>query len=101
MRWSQRVKEQRELLAKASGYVKPGGRLVYATCSLLIEENEAGIAAFLAERPEFTAIAAAEMAARRRAWRNSRSLCFTSMAPEIRVSPAAREAAATGFMSPC
>ncbi len=83
----QRVKEQRELLAKASGYVKPGGRLVYATCSLLIEENEAGIAAFLAERPEFTAIAAAEMAARAGACRNSRAL-LQSIGAGIRLSPA-------------
>jgi 16S rRNA (cytosine967-C5)-methyltransferase len=60
----QRVEEQRELLAKAARYVKPGGRLVYATCSLLIEENEARIVAFLGERPEFTAIAATDMAAR-------------------------------------
>lgn len=31
---------QKEIIKKAVPYVKPGGRLVYATCSLLAEENE-------------------------------------------------------------
>ena len=33
--------------------MKPGGRLVYATCSLLAEENEDMVAAFLADRGDF------------------------------------------------
>ena len=37
---------QDELLACAAAYVKPGGRLVYATCSILPCENEDRIAAF-------------------------------------------------------
>lgn len=44
---------QLEILEKASGAVKPGGRLVYATCSLLPEENEAQVEAFLKANPEF------------------------------------------------
>ena len=39
---------QAELLASAAAHVAPGGRLVYATCSVLAEENDAVIAAFLA-----------------------------------------------------
>ena len=43
--------------------MKPGGRLVYATCSVLPEENEAIVAAFLAAHPEFAQVdAAAELA---------------------------------------
>jgi 16S rRNA (cytosine967-C5)-methyltransferase len=34
--------------------VRPGGRVVYATCSLLNAENEAIIAAFLASHPDFS-----------------------------------------------
>jgi 16S rRNA (cytosine967-C5)-methyltransferase len=34
--------------------VKPGGRLVYATCSVLPEENDAIVDAFLAAHAEFT-----------------------------------------------
>jgi 16S rRNA (cytosine967-C5)-methyltransferase len=60
----QRLKDQAEALASASRYVKPGGRLVYATCSLLIEENEGQIEAFIAARPEFSAISATEMTTR-------------------------------------
>jgi 16S rRNA (cytosine967-C5)-methyltransferase len=44
---------QAGILASAARLVKPGGRLVYATCSLLPEENEAQVAAFLAAHPDF------------------------------------------------
>ncbi len=44
---------QQEILEKACGCVKKGGRLVYATCSLLPDENEEQVAAFLAKHPEF------------------------------------------------
>ena len=43
--------------------MKPGGRLVYATCSVLPEENDDVVAAFLAAHPGFAAgDAAAELA---------------------------------------
>ena len=48
-----RQAEQDAVLAGAGAYVRPGGRLVYATCSLLMEENEDRIDAFLAATPEF------------------------------------------------
>ncbi len=60
----QRLKEQSELLKAAPRYVKPGGRIAYVTCSLLREENEDQIDAFLAARPNFTALSAEETAAR-------------------------------------
>jgi 16S rRNA (cytosine967-C5)-methyltransferase len=41
---------QRDILAAAATMLKPGGRLVYATCSLEPEENDAVVAAFLAGR---------------------------------------------------
>jgi 16S rRNA (cytosine967-C5)-methyltransferase len=44
---------QREILAAAATTVKPGGRLVYATCSLEPEENEQLVAAFLEGRVDF------------------------------------------------
>ncbi len=45
---------QAAILDAASQHVKPGGRLVYATCSLLGVENEAQAAAFSARRPDWT-----------------------------------------------
>lgn len=45
---------QAELLEKCAPFVKPGGRLAYATCSVLPCENDAQIAAFLARHPEFS-----------------------------------------------
>ena len=44
---------QREILDAAAMLVRPGGRLVYSTCTFAPEENECRIAAFLAEHPEF------------------------------------------------
>jgi 16S rRNA (cytosine967-C5)-methyltransferase len=44
---------QARILASAARLVKPGGRLVYATCSILCEENEAQVAIFLASNPGF------------------------------------------------
>tara|TARA_R110000824_G_scaffold366730_1_gene555441 strand:- start:37989 stop:39287 length:1299 start_codon:yes stop_codon:yes gene_type:complete len=44
---------QAEVLARGAQAVKPGGRLVYVTCSLLPSENENRVAAFLAARPDF------------------------------------------------
>ena len=48
--------KQRRILAAASRLVKPGGRLVYATCSILEDENEAVARAFVAEHPEFALV---------------------------------------------
>lgn len=44
---------QKRLLDTCSRYVKPGGSLVYATCSILPEENSRQIEGFLASHPEF------------------------------------------------
>lgn len=48
-----RMAEQDEVLGQASAYVKPGGRLIYVTCSIFAEENEDRIAAFLERHPGF------------------------------------------------
>ena len=45
--------KQRAILSSAATLLKPGGRLVYATCSVLAQENRKVIEAFLADRPDF------------------------------------------------
>lgn len=59
-----RMQDQAMILRTACNYVKPGGRLVYVTCSFLMEENEDQVAGFLADRPDFIADDAAEAAIR-------------------------------------
>lgn len=45
---------QGQILSEAAQHVRPGGRLIYATCSLLEEENETVVDAFLKTNPQFT-----------------------------------------------
>ena len=53
---------QRALLDHYAALVKPGGRLVYATCSLFERENQAVAAAFLSEHGEFASLAVRDAA---------------------------------------
>jgi 16S rRNA (cytosine967-C5)-methyltransferase len=48
-----RCTEQKDILQRASGFVRDGGVLAYITCSLFPEENEMQIDQFLAQHPEF------------------------------------------------
>lgn len=56
---------QAAILREAAGCVRPGGRLVYASCSILPEENEHQVQAFLAEHPEFSLLDAGAILADR------------------------------------
>lgn len=55
--------KQASILASASRLVKKGGRLVYATCSLLDVENDVVVDAFLAAHPEYRQVSASEVLA--------------------------------------
>jgi 16S rRNA (cytosine967-C5)-methyltransferase len=52
-RLAQLIAIQDQLLAKAAMATRPGGRLVYATCSILPRENQDRVEAFLAVHPDF------------------------------------------------
>jgi 16S rRNA (cytosine967-C5)-methyltransferase len=54
---AQLAEKQRAILGSACRLVKPGGQLVYATCSILHEENEDVVDTFQAAHPEFTPLA--------------------------------------------
>jgi 16S rRNA (cytosine967-C5)-methyltransferase len=48
--------KQAAILDTAQSLVRKGGRLVYATCSLLAEENEAQVTGFLLRHPDFAVV---------------------------------------------
>jgi 16S rRNA (cytosine967-C5)-methyltransferase len=72
--------KQKAILAAAASLVKPGGRLVYGTCSLLTEENEDIVADFLAANPDFSVIPAAEVLKRQ-------GVAVTGADPFLRLYP--------------
>jgi len=49
-----RIAEQDTVLREASAFVKPGGQMIWVTCSFLMEENEDRLAEFLNDHPQFT-----------------------------------------------
>lgn len=56
----ERLIQQRDALAQAARFVKPGGRLVYITCSILPQENEQQVDSFCEENPVFAIAPAME-----------------------------------------
>ena len=60
-RLDQHVAQQQEILIAASKLVKPGGDLIYATCSILPAENEAQVERFLDTHPTFSALPIADI----------------------------------------
>jgi 16S rRNA (cytosine967-C5)-methyltransferase len=73
---------QGSIIDSAARLVKPGGRLVYATCSFLREENEAQIERFLAAAPDFTLVPVAE------AWRATVGGKVPASGDMLRLTPA-------------
>ena len=49
----ERVQQQGEALSQAKGFVRPGGELLYVTCSVLPEENEQQVRRFCEQNPDF------------------------------------------------
>jgi 16S rRNA (cytosine967-C5)-methyltransferase len=87
---AKRQADQDQVLDDGSGFVKPGGRMVYVTCSVLPEEDEDRVAAFLARHPGF----ARKPAAAAPSLRNSSpptAICASRPEPP----------APTASMSPC
>ena len=89
----QRIKDQDETLDNAVRFVKPGGRIVYVTCSVLRAENEDRVAAFLARHDAFLPIDAATQA--RAAGLPALAERASPFGPGFRWSP--RTAGADGF----
>lgn len=57
------TQKQTAILARAAKLTKAGGRLIYATCSLLRDENEAIVEAFIQAHPDFSLVPANEILA--------------------------------------
>jgi 16S rRNA (cytosine967-C5)-methyltransferase len=57
---AQRIKDQREVMGQGAKLVRPGGRLIYVTCSVLAEENTDQIDRFLLAHKDFKIVPYAE-----------------------------------------
>ncbi|WP_313197380.1 RsmB/NOP family class I SAM-dependent RNA methyltransferase [Rhizobium sp.] len=56
----ERISQQQDALGEAAKFVKPGGALLYVTCSVLPEENDRQVERFCAENPAFSITSVAE-----------------------------------------
>jgi 16S rRNA (cytosine967-C5)-methyltransferase len=73
---------QAEILDSAQRLVKPGGRLVYVTCSLLAEEDERQVERFLAGHPDFALVPVTEV------WAAATGKAAPVDTPMLRLTPA-------------
>ncbi|SMH59941.1 RsmB/NOP family class I SAM-dependent RNA methyltransferase [Azospirillum agricola] len=73
---------QANILDSAARLVKPGGRLIYATCSMLHDENEGQVEAFLQSHPDFTVKPIAEV------WAEEEAGTPPVEGPFLRLTPA-------------
>ena len=73
--------QQAAILGRAAPLVAPGGRLIYATCSVLAEENEDQISAFLDAHPDF------EMIPIEAVWRETIGTEPPAAGPGLQLSP--------------
>jgi len=79
----ERYKDQQgAVLRQAAALVKPGGRLIYVTCSLLPEENQDQIEAFLAALPGYTVLPVAQV------WDEIVTAPFPGEGPYLMLTPA-------------
>jgi 16S rRNA (cytosine967-C5)-methyltransferase len=84
------IELQRRILDSAARLVKPGGRLIYATCSLLPSENAAQVTSFIKDHPDFSLRPIAEV------WADTIGRMPESAPPPVadrslQLSPAAHE----------
>lgn len=85
-----RMKEQDIVLTQAAAFVKPGGRMVWVTCSFLMEENEDRLASFLETHSEFSQESVIEaMTASKLLTTEGREVLSSLSTPEgaVRLSP--------------
>ncbi|MBL6927673.1 MAG: RsmB/NOP family class I SAM-dependent RNA methyltransferase [Rhodospirillales bacterium] len=81
-RLDESVARQSKVLETAARLTRPGGRMIYATCSLLREENEDRVEAFLAAHPDFAPIPVSDV------WAETFDIPCPTDAPYLRLSPA-------------
>jgi len=79
---SELIERQQQILRSAARLVRPGGRLIYATCSVLREEDEMQAEAFLAAEPDFSAYPVA------RAWEETIGGASPAGEDYLRLTPA-------------
>lgn len=73
---------QAAILERACALVRPGGRLIYATCSLLPPENREQVERFLAAHPEFESLPIEEV------WRDTVGPDPVASGPDLTLTPA-------------